>query len=208
MGPGAAAQLDALLNLSDLKLSEFADLYKEKQRFANQQALEELKSLREETDVQIQASLNEISDLYGRGAPAVGQSFADGLARGMLDGSPTAASAAAGRFHLNAFDQVSDKILPHPQRAAVQRVYLRRDIVRHDGDGLLCFCRCVFIGFLPLCQQLRVVRKSGFCQIEVFPNDLGVPLRRQRLEFFQVLCRRHHRGIVHIRGIRNASNRF
>lgn len=95
MGPGAAAQLDALLDLSDLKLSEFADLYKEKQRFANQQALEELKSLREETDVQIQASLNEISDLYGRGAPAVGQSFADGLARGMLDGSPTAASAAA-----------------------------------------------------------------------------------------------------------------
>ena len=95
MGPGAAAQLDALLNLSDLKLSEFADLYKEKQRFANQQALEELKSLREETDVQIQASLNEISNLYGRGAPAVGQSFADGLAKGMLEGSSTAASAAA-----------------------------------------------------------------------------------------------------------------
>lgn len=95
MGPGASAQLDALLELSDLKLSEFADLYKEKQRFANQQALEELRSLREETDVQIQASLKEISDVYGRGAPAVGQSFADGLAKGMVAGSSTAASAAA-----------------------------------------------------------------------------------------------------------------
>lgn len=95
MGPSAAGQLDALLELSDLKLQEFTNLYNEKQRIANQQALEELRSLREETDVQIQASLNEISDVYGREAPAVGQSFADGLAKGMVAGSSTAASAAA-----------------------------------------------------------------------------------------------------------------
>ena len=94
MGPSAADQLDALLELSDLKLSEYADLYKRKQQLANQEAMEELHSLREETNRQIRESLSEISDVYGQNASALGASFTAGLAGGMLSGLDTVANAA------------------------------------------------------------------------------------------------------------------
>lgn len=94
MGPSAAAQLDALLDLSDLKLSEYADLYKTKQQLANQEAVEQLRSLRTETNRQIQESLSEISNVYGRNASALGEAFTGGLAEGMLGGLDTVADAA------------------------------------------------------------------------------------------------------------------
>lgn len=95
MGPGAMDQLDALLELSDLKLSEYADLYREKQRLANRQALEELRDLRLETNWEIQKNLSEISDVYGQGASGLGQSFTNGMAEGMLSGLSTVSDAAA-----------------------------------------------------------------------------------------------------------------
>lgn len=94
MGPSAAAQLDALLELSDLKLSEYADLYKRKQQLANQEAVEQLRSLRTETNRQIQESLSEISNAYGQSASALGETFTSGLADGMLGGLDTVANAA------------------------------------------------------------------------------------------------------------------
>lgn len=94
MGPSAAAQLDALLELSDLKLSEYADLYKRKQQMANQEAVEQLRSLRTETNRQIQESLSEISTVYGQNAAALGEAFTGGLAEGMLGGLDTVADAA------------------------------------------------------------------------------------------------------------------
>ncbi len=94
MGPSAAAQLDALLELSDLKLSEYADLYKRKQQLANQEAVEQLSALRTETNRQIRESLNEISNVYGQNAAALGEMFTGGLADGMLGGMDTVADAA------------------------------------------------------------------------------------------------------------------
>lgn len=94
MGPSAAAQLDALLELSDLKLSEYADLYKRKQQLANQEAVEQLSALRTETNRQIRESLNEISNVYGQSAAALGEMFTGGLADGMLGNLDTVADAA------------------------------------------------------------------------------------------------------------------
>lgn len=94
MGPGAMDELDALLSLGDLKLLEYADLYREKQRMASQQALEELRPLRAETDRQIQESLGELTDAYREAAPAAGTAFSEGVAAGMLDGAGTVAAAA------------------------------------------------------------------------------------------------------------------
>lgn len=94
MGPSAAAQLDALLELSDLKLSEYADLYKRKQQLANQEAVEQLSALRTETNRQIRESLNEISNVYGQSAAALGEMFTGSLADGMLGGMDTVADAA------------------------------------------------------------------------------------------------------------------
>ena len=94
MGPSAMAQLDALLELSDLKLTEFADLYRRKQRLANYQAMEELQPLRAETNRQIQESLNEMSSVYNQLAPAVGTAFTDAVAAGITSGSSTMTNAA------------------------------------------------------------------------------------------------------------------
>ncbi|MBD5161422.1 MAG: hypothetical protein HDT14_05290, partial [Oscillibacter sp.] len=94
MGPSASNELDALLRLSDQKLTEYANLYKIKQHLANQQAIEELRPLREETNRQIQESMNEMSDTYAQLAPAVGTAFTDAVAAGIISGSPTMANAA------------------------------------------------------------------------------------------------------------------
>lgn len=94
MGPSAANELDALLRLSDQKLTEYANLYKIKQKMANRQAVEELRPLREETNRQIQESMNEMSDTYAQLAPAVGTAFTDAVAAGIASGSSTMANAA------------------------------------------------------------------------------------------------------------------
>lgn len=86
MGPSAANQLDALLALSDEKLTEYANLYQQKQHLANNQAVEELRALRAETNRQIQESMNEISDIYGKSASYIGQNVTSSLSDGMMSG--------------------------------------------------------------------------------------------------------------------------
>lgn len=94
MGPDAANQLSALLALSDEKLSEYADLYKEKQDLANSVAMEELKGLREETTAEIESQLEELTVLYNQQAPEVGLAFSTGLANGIRSGMSLVTSAA------------------------------------------------------------------------------------------------------------------
>ena len=64
MGPSAIDQLSALLNLSDEKLNEYANLYAEKQELANSLAVEELATLREDTDRQIQENMDSLSTIF------------------------------------------------------------------------------------------------------------------------------------------------
>ena len=113
MGPSAADQLDALLALSDLKLTEYADLYKKKQRMANQQAVEELRGLRAETNQQIQENLSEISNAYGQSASELGEAFTSGLAGGMLSGLDAVAEAArtAGNEAVKATGQAMSDVI-------------------------------------------------------------------------------------------------
>ena len=94
MGPGAVDQLSALLALSDGKLSEYADLYQEKQDLANSVAMEELKGLREETTSEIESQLEAITDLYNQQSPEVGLAFSNGLANGIRSGMSLVSSAA------------------------------------------------------------------------------------------------------------------
>lgn len=94
MGVGAADELAALLSLTDDQLSEYSNLYGEKQKLANGIALEELEGLRVETETKIQENLDSLKNLYIELAPDVGVAFADGLAQGILNGLVTVADAA------------------------------------------------------------------------------------------------------------------
>ncbi len=94
MGPKAVDNLDALLAMTDEELSEYADLFGQKQAFANRQALKELEGLKAETDAQIKKNMQSILDLYDKTAPTLGEAFTDGLAKGILDGVPDVVSAA------------------------------------------------------------------------------------------------------------------
>ena len=94
MGPSAVDKLDALLDMSDDRLSEYADLYQEKQQLANQTALKELEGLRKETNAQITENLEDLKKLYDDNAPVVGKAFTAGLAEGIRDGKSTVINSA------------------------------------------------------------------------------------------------------------------
>lgn len=94
MGPKAVDNLDALLAMTDDELSEYAELYGQKQAFANAQAIRELQGLKAETNAQVRENMQSILDLYDETAPTLGEAFTDGLAQGILDGVPDVVSAA------------------------------------------------------------------------------------------------------------------
>lgn len=94
MGPSAISELNALLDMSDEKLSEYAALYEEKQRLANEIAAKELEDLRASTASQIQQNLQELQQLYDGEAPEVGLAFTDGLAEGIQNGMSTVINSA------------------------------------------------------------------------------------------------------------------
>lgn len=94
MGPSALDELNALLDLSEEKLSEYAALYEEKQNYANYVAQKELTKYRVETIDQISENIDEIEDLYEKNAPYLGETLTDGLAQGITNGISTVVDAA------------------------------------------------------------------------------------------------------------------
>lgn len=94
MGPDAVDELDALLALSDERLSEYAALYQEKQELANSVAVSELEELRKETDEKIQENLRSLKELYNANAPTVGKAFTDGLSSGIMSGMSSVINSA------------------------------------------------------------------------------------------------------------------
>lgn len=95
MGPSASGELEALLELSDKQLTEYANLYKEKQQLANELAVNELKNLKEQTNLQIQENLQAAKTLYEQYTPTVGKSFTNTLADSIKNGASKVADAAA-----------------------------------------------------------------------------------------------------------------
>lgn len=93
MGVGASKQLDALLRMSDSQLQEYSDLYGEKQKIANEQALKELEPLREEIDGKISTILADVDQKFAE-AQEAGRALTDGMAEGILDGTSAVAAAA------------------------------------------------------------------------------------------------------------------
>lgn len=89
MGPKAVDQLDALLSMSDEQLSKYAELYGEKQRIANDEALKEMEDFKAETESTIMDNVNSLIDLYNENGPDIGEALTtgitDGIKRGMSD---------------------------------------------------------------------------------------------------------------------------
>lgn len=115
MGPDAISELDALLALEDEKLNDFSDLYEEKQKFANEQALKELEPLREETLSQISQNLDDLSALYEENAPYIGETFAESLAKSIEDGQEIVSTAAASvaQSAVQAAQAEMEKFIPY-----------------------------------------------------------------------------------------------
>lgn len=94
MGPDAISELDALLALTDEKLSEYSALYAEKQALATQYATEELAEMRKETDAEVQKNLNALQGIYEEESPEIGVAFTQGVADGINDGKQTVINSA------------------------------------------------------------------------------------------------------------------
>lgn len=86
MGPKAESELQGLLGLTDRELSEYANVYMEKQQLANRAALTELEDFKRETVNQIADTVQTLKSYYDQNAPDLGVSFTDGLVNGMLSG--------------------------------------------------------------------------------------------------------------------------
>lgn len=95
MGPAAEDELQGLLGLTDRELSEYANVYMEKQQLANQAALRELEDFKRETVDQIAENLQALKTYYDQNAPELGLSFTDGLVSGMLRGIADVRRAAS-----------------------------------------------------------------------------------------------------------------
>lgn len=93
MGVDAADQLNALLALSDDQLNEYAELYREKQKLANDLAIEELADLRAQTDDEIQKNLDALEGKFEQESPEVGEALPEGLAKGITNGQKTVIAA-------------------------------------------------------------------------------------------------------------------
>lgn len=95
MGVGAKDQLQALVDSSDEFLTQYAEEYGKKQKFANEQALKELDELRKGTNEKILEQLDDVAGLYETTGPALGLSLAQGMAQGIYSGLPLVEKASA-----------------------------------------------------------------------------------------------------------------
>lgn len=106
MGVQAAGELEALLAGSDETLEKLSQIYEDKQRLANDIALEELEELRKSTNDEILGQLEDVAALYDQNGPALGLAFANSLAEGMFEGMPAVEAMAqtVARAAMSAFD--------------------------------------------------------------------------------------------------------
>lgn len=130
MGVKASDQLEALLELSDDRLTEYSNLYGEKQALANKLAEKELEGLRALTNEEILGQLDDVADLYDINAPALGLAFAENLAAGMFEGmgevermAQTVAFAA-----MSAFESTYNRDVEAMMAASGNRSVTRSDI--------------------------------------------------------------------------------
>ena len=82
MGPAANAEIAALVRMSDASLSDYSDLWGEKQAIAREMAIEELQELRSEADAEIAELANDMEELF---APA-GETAGEGWVQKLIDG--------------------------------------------------------------------------------------------------------------------------
>lgn len=93
LGVGASDEIKGLLALSDDDLQKYADLFGEKQKLANDQAISELIVLKEETDNSITELVDGVEEEFGR-SPQIAQDMVGGLINGMNAMMPGAVSKA------------------------------------------------------------------------------------------------------------------
>lgn len=94
MGFDAADELEALLKMSDTQLTKYAELYGEKQRIANDEAVFELQDLKDESEAAIRQNIDNLIDVFTKDTPEVAETFVSALAKGIKDGAATIADAA------------------------------------------------------------------------------------------------------------------
>lgn len=106
MGVKASGELEALLAGSDETLAKLSEVYEDKQRLANNIALEELGELRTSTNEEILGQLDDVAKLYDQNGPALGMAFANSLAEGMFEGMPAVEAMAqtVARAAMSAFE--------------------------------------------------------------------------------------------------------
>lgn len=94
MGPKAVDQLEALLSMSDEQLNEYAMLFGEKQRIANETALKELSGLKEETENTIRENVDSLLEIYNENGPTLGEALTTGITDGIKRGMSSVVDAA------------------------------------------------------------------------------------------------------------------
>ena len=119
-------ELKGLLALSDDDLQRYANLFGEKQKIANEQALAELGVLKTETDTKITELINGVESEFGR-SPQIAKGMVQGIIDGMSSMAPTAIANARGIANsiMAEFDRISvpmggstSKKSPTPRMAA------------------------------------------------------------------------------------------
>lgn len=130
MGVQASGELAGLLELTDEQLSQYSDLYQEKQALANRIALEELQGLRDETNREILSQMDDVAELYDTNAPALGLTFTQKLADGMFEGMGDVerAAMAVANAASAAFEQAYNQDVEAMMTASGRRSVTRDDI--------------------------------------------------------------------------------
>lgn len=107
MGPDVYEELQAILNLSDEQLENYATLYEIKQQQANAWAVDGLEQLREDTNIEIEQLLNEVEDLYEENTPIISDVFVGGMSDNILAGLDDVV-ASATEVAQSAVDAIED----------------------------------------------------------------------------------------------------
>lgn len=88
MGPKASDEISALLRLTSEQLTQYSNLYGEKQRIANEQAMKELENLRQQTDQKIAELLGVTTEQLRSLSEVAGRESVNGIADGINSRKP------------------------------------------------------------------------------------------------------------------------